>query len=571
MRYVAYLIALALFAATGCGGGGSTSTTSYQAPPPPPPTVTVYPAKAITPVGTFQPFTATEIGSAAPLKWTASAGTIDQAGNYTAPLAVPAGGTAKVTASTTTKPVVSGSATVTITTQPVTLSITPLTATVKAGFSQAYAGVVGGTTNIGVTWSVTGSPGDTTFPGFITSGLYTAPSPIFAPDTFLILATSNADPTKTASATVSVVPLENQLEQTFPIKLGTSGINAKVSDCCTGTLGSLLVDQKGKQYILSNNHVLGRLGHASPGEAIIQPGYVDTLCDRTMPHTVANLTYVPPINTGLVDAAIAQVVAGAVDPKGEIIGLGGVASDGSYIPAAPANSIATATVGMPVAKSGRTTGLSCSSVIAVAARVCIEYGPDCGNPSTYNVCFSGQVITGGSSFARPGDSGSLILDADTAQPLAMVVGGNGQFTSANPVGDILNALKTGTGSTFRFVGAGQHRINCAPPGAVSREELMGTSPAVPNEEIAHAIEVQKRNESVIMRDPAVLAIGIGRDENSGHPAVLVFLDQAKLHIPLPAALEGVPVRLIKTGRFRAINSRAPNRETTACKRVPAGF
>jgi hypothetical protein len=522
-------------------------------------------------VGTFQPFTATEIGSASRLKWTASAGTIDQEGNYTAPLSVPAGGTAKVTASTMTKPLVSGSATVTSTTQPVTLSITPSTATVKAGFSQAYAGVVGGTTNTGITWFVTDAPGDTTFAGFISSGLYTAPSPVFAPDTFLISAISNADPSKTASATVSVVPLENQVEQTFPIRLGTSGVNAKVSDCCTGTLGSLLVDQKGKQYILSNNHVLGRLGHASPGEAIIQPGYVDTMCDRTMPHTVANLTYVPPINTGVVDAAIAQVVPGAVDPKGEIIGLGGVASDGSYIPAPPANTLATATVGLPVAKSGRTTGLSCGSVIAISARVCVDYSPECGNPAAYSVCFSGQVITGGSSFVRPGDSGSLILDADTAQPLAMVVGGNGQFTSANPVGDILNALKAGTGSTFRFVGAGQHRISCALPGAVSREELIGTSTAIPREEIAYAIDVQKRHESAIMKNPAVLAIGIGNsDVNPGYPAVLILVDKAKAHGPLPSALEGIPVRLIKTGRFRAI-TRAEKHESTACQRGSAGF
>jgi hypothetical protein len=34
------------------------------------------------------------------------------------------------------------------------------------------------------------------------------------------------------------------------------------------------------------------------------------------------------------------------------------------------------------------------------------------------VCFSGQVIMG--SLAQPGDSGSLIVDADTAQPMGLL-------------------------------------------------------------------------------------------------------------------------------------------------------
>ena len=69
-------------------------------------------------------------------------------------------------------------------------------------------------------------------------------------------------PTETASATVTVTSLENQEQQAFPVKLGTSGVNGSAGDCCSGTLGSLIADQNGKQHILSNNHVLGRLGNA---------------------------------------------------------------------------------------------------------------------------------------------------------------------------------------------------------------------------------------------------------------------------------------------------------------------
>jgi len=154
-------------------------------------------------------------------------------------------------------PSASASVIITVTTTPVTLSISPTTETLKAGFSQLYTATVGGTTNTGVTWSVNGHSGDTSYPGSVLNGTYTAPAPVVTTDTYFVTATSNADPTKSVSASVTVTPLENQEQQTFPIKLGASGVNANSQDCCSGTLGSLLQDQNGKQYILSNNHVLG--------------------------------------------------------------------------------------------------------------------------------------------------------------------------------------------------------------------------------------------------------------------------------------------------------------------------
>jgi hypothetical protein len=554
MRLVSCLVALAVVAAPGCGGGGNSNVNAVQQPLPQV-SVKVFPSKATTPVGTVQPFTAVVYGASSAVKWTASAGTIDESGNYKAPLTVPAGGTAKVTATTITSPAVSGSAMVTVTTQAVTLSITPSTATVKAGFFQTYAAVVGGTTNVNATWSVTDFPGDLTFPGFIAGGIYSAPAPVLTPDSFLISAVSSADPTKTALASVSVIPLENQEEQSLPIKLGTSGVNATVGDCCSGTLGALLVDQKGRQYILSNNHVIGKLGRAKPGEAIVQPGYLDTLCDFSLPNTVAHFTFAAPILMATADAAIAQVVTGAVDPQGEIIGLGGIASDGSYIPAAPANTTVKATVGMPVAKSGRTTGLSCGTVLGVSGGVCVDYPSGCGNTTALTVCFSGQVIMG--SLVQPGDSGSLIVDADTAQPMGLVVGStaDGRFTSANPVMDILSALKTGTGLTFNFVGGGQHPVSCASARAAAREDLIAESIAIPSQEIAHAMDVQKRYERTIIQDAAVIGTAIGNsDVTSGHASLLLFLERGKVHGQLPSTLEGVPVRLMTTGRFQATTS-----------------
>jgi hypothetical protein len=438
------------------------------------------------------------------------------------------------------------------------LSIAPSTATVKAGFSEPFTANVGGTTNDSVSWSVVDLPGDSTYPGSVVGGTYTAPAPVVTPDTFTVSAVSNADPTKTASASVNVVPLENQEQQTLPIKLGASGVNAKAGDCCSGTLGSLLVDQKGNQYILSNNHVIGRVGNAAPGEPIVQPGYVDTLCNFTLPKTVANFTIAPSITSSNVDAAIAEVVPGAVDNQGEIIGLGGIATDGSYISAPPANTTVPAVIGMSVAKSGRTTGLTCGTILGINGTIVIEFPAECGNTAPMSVQFHGQVVMG--SLVRPGDSGSLIVEAGTARPMALVAGltTDGQFTTANPATDVLAALNnSNNGSTFSFVGSGQHPVSCPTLlGSSQRSSLQASTKAelsfISAEEIAHVTEVQRKYENDVMLDASVIGMAIGEsDADPLHASFLVFVEAGKEPKHLPTSLDGVAVRLIQSGRFLA--------------------
>jgi hypothetical protein len=215
----------ALLFAGGCGGGGSNTVQQPQV------AVTIYPAKATVPVRTVQPFTDTVSGTTnTAVNWTASAGTIDQSGNYTAPASMLSGGTATVTATSVSAPSASASVIVTVTATSVTLSISPTSETLKAGFSQLYTATVGGTTNTGVTWSVNGLPGDTSYPGSVLNGTYTAPAPVVTTDTYFVTATSNADSTKSVSASVTVTPLENQEQQTFPIKLGASGVKRQQSE-----------------------------------------------------------------------------------------------------------------------------------------------------------------------------------------------------------------------------------------------------------------------------------------------------------------------------------------------------
>lgn len=551
LRSVVTLVAaMALLGMAGCGGGDRSSN-----PPPPPVTVNISPKTATAPVGTFQTFVGLALGATSTaVSWSASAGTIDSSGHYQAPASVPADGTATVTATSVSDPSASAFATVTITTNPVTISISPPDLTLKAGFSQLYTATVGGSTNNAVTWSVQDLPGDTSFPGFMTGGEYTAPSPVFfSSDKFAIYATSNADPSKTAIASVTVVPLENQQLQSFPIMLGTSGVNAN-SDCCTGTLGSLLADQNGTQYILSNNHILGRVGHASPGEAIVQPGYVDTECNFSLPDTVAHFTAAAALPGSNADAAIAEVVPGAVDPSGEIIGLGGIAVDGSYIPAPPASTTTEATVGMPVVKSGRTTGLSCANVLAVDGDFTVDLAPVCGNPIDQQIPFHNQVVMQG--IGLHGDSGSLIVEAATSRPVALVAGitDDNQYTTANTISDVLNGLDEAAGLTLSFVGGDEHMVSCAPPAALKQESLTSDVQApISRVDIAHASAAKNRLRASIMQDPAVLGLAIGRSAaHSNRAAIFIFLERGKTPaVALPASEDGFDVEVVLTSRFRA--------------------
>src|SRR5215469_11494384 len=87
----------------------------------------------------------------------------------------------------------------------------------------------------------------------------------------------------------------NTAQQSPPIKLGTSGSNVNDinnSFCCTGTLGSVVKDSSGNQYILSNNHVLALSNAGKAGQTIMQRGYVDTVppCSKNGTISVANLT-----------------------------------------------------------------------------------------------------------------------------------------------------------------------------------------------------------------------------------------------------------------------------------------
>jgi hypothetical protein len=219
--------------------------------------------------------------------------------------------------------------------------------------------------------------------------------------------------------------------QTPPIQLGTSGGWANDIAgrfCCSGTLGSL-VSVNGTQYILSNFHVLEGDGEPA-GAPVIQPGLVDVNCDASGAQVVAHTSGIKSLPNSNVDAAIAPVVNGMVRTDGSILEIGTISK-----------STIAASIGQPVKKSGRTTGLSQSTVSGLNATVSVQYDTSCAGSAAFTKTFTGQIVVANkrSKFLNSGDSGSLMVENVSTNPRAvgLLFAGGGSSAIANPIDEVL--------------------------------------------------------------------------------------------------------------------------------------
>lgn len=335
-----------------------------------------------------------------------------------------------------------------------------------------------------------------------------------------------------------------------PIPCGVSGGNINDRSkafCCGGTLGSLVADDAA-QYILSNNHVLARGNKATPGDDVIQPGLIDQnpACFQDPNDGVADLTAFVRISfktgtTNRVDAAIAQVRAGAVDSTGTILDIGQVAAGGGVAPA----------LGIAVAKSGRTTGSTQGVIAAVNVTVDVKYDTRCGGGGGI-ARFVGQVrirdAAGGTPapFSAGGDSGSLIVQDGVAcrGAVGLLFAGSSTDTIANSIGDVLSSFGVG------MVGAA-----CTPSsGSTTASSSTSSFPAGASQRqiaaIAIASDVKERHSEALFAIPGVIGHGVGLAETDPEGVVIeVYVEAAtdKLRRQIPSALEGIPVRIAVTG------------------------
>ena len=434
----------------------------------------------------------------------------------------------------------------------ITVTVFPSATSAVVGQTVPFSATVTGTTNSTVNWEVAGVAGGNSTVGTITSGgLYTAPNALPNPSTVVVTAVSQADTTKMGTGRVQVFQSNiNQSAQSLPVELGTSGGNADDKSgrfCCGGTLGSLLI-RNGSFYILSNNHVLARSDQATPGEPISQPGIIETNCSTVGTNTVANLTsFVNLQASGTnVDAAIALIVPGAVDLTGNILMLGNTAT-GSAPDAGPPHQGRgiPASIGEPVAKSGRTTGLTCSTVSVTSLRTSVTYQTQCNGGTSFTVTYSNQISVAGGGFSAGGDSGSLIVDEGTADPVALLYGGSDTDTVGNPVGDVLSALTDQLGNQPAFVGsASTHQvIGCTLAGAAVKAARAAIS--VDAASIALAQRAIDLHAPELLANPYISAVGVAASvDRPGEAAVVIVVNPRQASTPLPVTIEGVGTRIV---------------------------
>jgi len=187
--------------ATGCGGGGVS--------------ITISPTSVTVPPGQTQQFTANvSNASNSAVDWqvnsvtggNSTVGTISTSGLYTAPATIPGSGSITITAVPEADTTKTATATVIIA-NPV--AVTPSNVFVAVNATQQFTATINinNNTNTSVTWQVNGvAGGNSTYGTIGTGGLYTAPATVPADPTITITAISEADSTKTGTATLQITP-----------------------------------------------------------------------------------------------------------------------------------------------------------------------------------------------------------------------------------------------------------------------------------------------------------------------------------------------------------------------------
>jgi len=337
--------------------------------------------------------------------------------------------------------------------------------------------------------------------------------------------------------------IDHKARQTAPIQLGTSGGN--ITDlangyCCSGTLGSLVEDANGTQYIMSNTHVFagdsvsGGNGKVSmPGDDINQPGYIDVNCQDIPADYVATLTEwidLPPGGLGTVDAAIAEVAAGMVSTDGSILAIGPISST-------PVDAF----VGQQVKKSGRTSGLTNGKISALNATVSVAYEDECSG-SEFVTTFTGQILVNTKRFLRGGDSGSLMVEKvdSNPRPIGLLYAGSSQVSIASPIQDVLDELTLAMGSTMTMVGTPASGSSSATP----------TNGSSQGNGAAAATAAKERNAARLMKVPGAVGHAVGKTRGqSGKMVVLVLVPEItpQAEADLPDSVDGVDVELLAVG------------------------
>lgn len=375
---------------------------------------------------------------------------------------------------------------------------------------------------------------------------------------------------------VASTPTTHQAQLAAPAALGSSGGNAgdydsrdgSVVDCCSGTLGALVEDAAGHKFILSNNHVLARSDQARTGDRIVQPGLIDASCTPGAGTTVGTLRSWLPLNAAStnVDAALAEPATNAVDMAGSILELGARQANGA-LAAAPPGISSTGGRGEParldlhVAKSGRTTGLTCGGVTAIDVDMAVDYFRDCAETRPYRTkLFTHQIGLSGNRFSDAGDSGALVVDAANAEPVGLYFAGGRDMAGvaqgvATPSGEVLAELGAQAGTSFTYVGGADHAVRCLDYGDETVAQAQAW--ALSHTQIARVRQALETARGLVNPAAGVLGVAMGKSsDRPGEAALLVYLTAGST-VQIPATVAGVRTMVVTSDAQSVASGAAP--------------
>ena len=223
---------------------GPTGPTLYSVSTPSAVSISIAPSSAYLQAGQSIIFVAPVLGTTnQQVQWTLSPnlGTIVN-GFYTAPASYSSETQVTISATSYADPTKTATATVllaqpittpTLSVSSVSISVQPGTSTLTAGQSAQFQASVSGTTNTGVTWSLTPNIGT------ISNGFYTAPASITSQETVTLTATSLANSSKTATVSLVLKPVATPtVAQSVSLSLspGSASLNGGQSTTFTPTV-----------------------------------------------------------------------------------------------------------------------------------------------------------------------------------------------------------------------------------------------------------------------------------------------------------------------------------------------
>ncbi len=177
-------------------------------------------------------------------------------------------------------------------------------------------------------------------------------------------------------------------------------------------------------------------------------------------------------------------------------------------------------------------------------------------------CFHGGVYANqidivSSTFSAAGDSGSLIVDAQTAQPVGLLYAGSPSDTVANPIQDVLAALADSKGVQPTMVGGATHAVSACTGTSNAAALQTETIFNVQNPEMLRAVAVKENHTAELMANHAVIGVGVGTSDIPGQAAVIVLVEKGKPLPTIPATLDGIPTKVRFTERIRAFTASCP--------------